>query len=131
MGMQNNGIGTTTIFWLNETFTLLPEELRRLGYKTHMVGKWHLGHCHPGLQPLGRGFDTQYGFMLASHASYYDHMAAGPNKPYDWWNGDQIDWTAKVKHLWFYSDDRSVPRCSDFRIYEEYKNKIGHVILQQ
>ena len=94
-GMQYNTIGTTTLSWLNETLTLLPEEMRRLGYRTHMVGKWHLGHCHPGLRPMGRGFDTQYGFMLAGHKSYYTHEANG--HVYDWWDGDKIDWSAQVK----------------------------------
>ena len=94
--MQHNVVATTSLSWLNETLTLLPEEMRRLGYRTHMLGKWHLGHCHPGLRPMGRGFDTQYGFMLGGHNSYYTHITA---KVYDWWDNDMIDRSAEVKPL--------------------------------
>ena len=81
---------------MNDSFTLLPDELQQLGYRTHMLGKWHLGHCHPGVQPLGRGFHTQYGFMLGGHNSYYNHTGG---TVYDWWDGGKIDWSAEVKLL--------------------------------
>ena len=93
-GMQHNIVGTRTLSWLNETINILPEEMRQLGYRTHMLGKWHLGHCHPGLRPMGRGFDTQFGFLLAAQDSYYTHESSGV---YDWWDGDTIDWSAQVK----------------------------------
>ena len=92
--MQHGMVSANATVWLNETLTLLPEEMRRLGYRTHMLGKWHLGHCHPGLRPMGRGFDTYYGFMLGAHDSYYTHKKDGV---YDWWDGDEIDWTAQVR----------------------------------
>ena len=94
-GMQHNIVGTRTLSWLNETLTLLPEEMKQLGYRTHMVGKWHLGHCHPGLRPMGRGFDTYYGFILGGHESYYTQQST--DLVYDWWDGDTIDWSAQVK----------------------------------
>ncbi len=43
---------------------LLPEVLRRHGYRTALVGKWHLGQGDYG--PLARGFDEFFGWIGAS-----------------------------------------------------------------
>lgn len=50
------------------TETLLPEYLRQTGYRTGIVGKWHLGAAVP-YHPLRRGFDWRYGY--ASNDAYY------------------------------------------------------------
>ena len=44
----------------------LAEQLRSLGYRTAIFGKWHLGYLTPNL-PTSRGFDEFYGFLGASH----------------------------------------------------------------
>ncbi|KAK7096066.1 arylsulfatase B-like [Littorina saxatilis] len=91
-GAQNGkAAGTDKLFWVPETFKLMSDEMKELGYQTHMLGKWHMGFCHPTLTPLYRGFDTFHGFLLGAHNSYYTHFK-GKNGPYDWWNNTDIDW---------------------------------------
>ncbi|MSR32912.1 MAG: sulfatase [Gemmataceae bacterium] len=45
---------------LNET--TLPQVFKSGGYRTGMVGKWHLGHAKQFL-PTSRGFEEFYGFL--------------------------------------------------------------------
>ena len=37
---------------------LLPETMKRLGYGTHGIGKWNIGHCNEAYVPWQRGFDS-------------------------------------------------------------------------
>lgn len=46
---------------------LLSNRLKRLGYATSMVGKWHLGGLHePQYLPTRRGFDEFFGILSAA-----------------------------------------------------------------
>lgn len=56
------------------TETTLPDYLRSLGYKNHIVGKWHLGHFKSVYTPLSRGFDSHFGYWTG-HQDYFDHTA--------------------------------------------------------
>jgi arylsulfatase A len=60
---------------------LLPEVLGRRGYRTGMVGKWHLGD-RPGHLPDDRGFDSFYGTLYSNdvrpYAIYRDRQIALP-----------------------------------------------------
>jgi arylsulfatase A-like enzyme len=49
--------------------TSLPALLKRRGYATGLVGKWHLG-WKPEFGPNAHGFDEFYGFLSGAH-SYY------------------------------------------------------------
>jgi arylsulfatase len=48
----------------------LSEVLRDAGYRTYMVGKWHLHQPKTGVKPTDRGFDEFYG-MLGGYNSFW------------------------------------------------------------
>ncbi len=60
---------------------LLPEVLQRRGYRTGLVGKWHLGGTE-GYLPNDRGFDTFYGAKWSNddtpYAIYRDRQVQIP-----------------------------------------------------
>jgi uncharacterized sulfatase len=60
---------------------LLPEVLSRRGYRTGLVGKWHLGDT-PGYLPNDRGFDSFYGALWSNddqpYAIYRDRQVVAP-----------------------------------------------------
>lgn len=53
--------------------TLLPEHLRKLGYVTHLVGKWHVGYKTRDYTPTRRGFDTFFGYY-SGYIEYFTHL---------------------------------------------------------
>ena len=61
----------------------LASTLRKAGYATSLIGKWHLG-TNPG--PLGYGFDHFYGFTGAE-LDYFKHVDQR-GRP-DWWRDSQ------------------------------------------
>jgi len=52
----------------------IADRLKAAGYKTGLVGKWHLGNT-PEYRPLKRGFDEFFGF-LAGARSYWPNQGA-------------------------------------------------------
>jgi arylsulfatase A-like enzyme len=57
---------------------LLPQMLKRAGYHTALVGKWHLGLASPNT-PSERGFDHFHGFLGDMMDDYYTHRRHGFN----------------------------------------------------
>lgn len=74
MGLQHYVIRGDTADGLPLSEKLLPEYLKDLGYSTHLVGKWHLGHAWQVYTPTFRGFDTHFGYWLGSQ-DHYDHTS--------------------------------------------------------
>ena len=70
----------------------LADSLRSAGYRTGMVGKWHLGTVKDSW-PDQHGFDYWFGF-LAGCVDYYSHLYyydSSPNPEHDLWdNGREI-----------------------------------------
>lgn len=49
-----------------DSIKLLPQALKEAGYRTGMVGKWHVSSA-PGSWPLDRGFESFFGFIGGQH----------------------------------------------------------------
>ena len=49
----------------------LPSLLKKAGYGTALVGKWHLGYL-PDFSPLKSGYDQFFG-IFGSSADYFNH----------------------------------------------------------
>ena len=64
--------------YLDPSAELLPQVLRRAGYHSALVGKWHLGLVEPNA-PLGRGFDFFKGYLGDMMDDYYTHRRHGVN----------------------------------------------------
>lgn len=62
----------------------LPSLLRKAGYSTALVGKWHLGQL-PKYGPLQSGYDHFWGFRGGA-VDYFNHAAS---RGADLWDGDQ------------------------------------------
>lgn len=62
--------------YLSPSATLLPQALKKEGYRTAAIGKWHLGldkEAHPNT----RGFDHFHGFLGDMMDDYYKHRRHG------------------------------------------------------
>jgi arylsulfatase A-like enzyme len=64
--------------WFAPSVPTLADELRRAGYHTAIVGKWHLGLESPNT-PNERGFDLFHGFLGDMMDSYTTHLRHGNN----------------------------------------------------
>ena len=56
----------------------IADELRKVGYHTAIIGKWHLGLESPNT-PNERGFDLFHGFLGDMMDSYTTHLRHGNN----------------------------------------------------
>ncbi len=61
---------------LREDAVMLPTALKKAGYHTGIVGKWHLGLDAPD-RPTDRGFDHFHGFLGDMMDDYYKHLRHG------------------------------------------------------
>ena len=50
---------------LNRNETTIASALKKHGYATKIIGKWHLG-SHPEFSPLNYGFDEYYGLLYSN-----------------------------------------------------------------
>jgi arylsulfatase A-like enzyme len=78
----------------------IAEVLKKVGYTSGVVGKWHLG-AHPTLHPLNRGFDFFHGHLGGGHQYFPEaltikdsYMAEDEPDSYKTWilrNNDPVE----------------------------------------
>ena len=62
---------------------LMSNMLKDAGYRTGLVGKWHLGK-EAQFHPNNRGFDDFYGFLYGGHSYFPTNYKAAYNGPNSW-----------------------------------------------
>lgn len=73
--VSNHGPQIPDNFGLPSSEVLIPEMLKQAGYKTGMIGKWHLGF-KPDMVPNAQGFDYFFGHLHGAH-----HYTPGVENP--------------------------------------------------
>ncbi len=84
-GLQTAVIPSVSAYGLDTTEWLMPQCLAAAGYRTAIIGKWHLGHADKKYWPRQRGFDYQYGAMIGE-LDYFTHSEHGV---LDWFRDNQ------------------------------------------
>ncbi|MBN8551086.1 MAG: arylsulfatase [Deltaproteobacteria bacterium] len=84
-GLQTGVILGRHTYGLATDEVLLSQALKENGYKTAIVGKWHLGHADRKYWPNQRGFDYQYGPLLGE-IDYFTHEEHGV---LDWYRNNK------------------------------------------
>jgi arylsulfatase A-like enzyme len=64
--------------YLDPEAVFLPQILKKQGYQTAIIGKWHLGFEEPNI-PNSRGFDYFKGFLGDMMDDYWTHLRGGIN----------------------------------------------------
>lgn len=85
-GLQLGVIPSGGVYGLDTEEYLLPQAMKDAGYRTAMVGKWHLGHADTKFWPRSRGFDAFYG-ALVGEIDHFEHTAHGIT---DWYRNEEV-----------------------------------------
>ncbi|BES92942.1 Arylsulfatase [Nesidiocoris tenuis] len=99
-GLQGYPLSSKSKYGLPTDIKIMPEVLKELGYRTHLVGKWHQGYPTWRHMPTRRGFDSFYGF-LNGYLSYYDGVHCdSPSIGLDFRSDEEESWrSAYGKYL--------------------------------
>ena len=84
LGLEEPWAGNNADIGLPPDHPTLPSLLRKAGYGTSLMGKWHLGGL-PKFGPLKSGYDHFFGFRGGA-IDYYSHIDT--RQKHDLWDGD-------------------------------------------
>lgn len=84
-GLQTGVIPAAGTYGIPLDEYLLPQMLQDAGYRTALVGKWHLGHAKPEYWPRQRGFDSFYGALVGE----IDHFKRSSHGIKDWYRNNK------------------------------------------
>lgn len=139
-GLQTLVIPSSGTYGLATDEWLMPQALQAAGYRTAIVGKWHLGHADRKYWPRQRGFDYQYGPIIGE-IDYFTHSSHGVR---DWFrNNEPVKETGYVTQLlgddavnWIDAQDADTPFFlylaftaphAPYQAPQAYLDKYGHV----
>ncbi|XP_062522065.1 uncharacterized protein LOC134196859 [Corticium candelabrum] len=120
IGMHVSSVDTLRPYGLPTDVPLLSDYLKQLGYSTHAVGKWHLGHCNASYTPTNRGFDSFYGYYTGSVGYFHRenvYKIRGEKHDYtDFWrNLNQVREEGKGEYTTFLLADEVIKQIFDHR----------------
>lgn len=94
IGMQDYVITSDEPFGLGLDQKIMPQYFKEVGYKTHLIGKWHQGFFQQQYWPTKRGFDSFFGY-LGAYIGYHDHslemMSRNYSRGYDLRRNLEVD----------------------------------------
>jgi arylsulfatase A-like enzyme len=89
VGLEEPIPGRQSPHGLSPDTPTLPGLLGAAGYRTALVGKWHLG-SPPAFGPLKSGYERFYG-NLSGGIDYFTHKdSVGPRATVDFWDGETL-----------------------------------------
>ncbi|ESO91397.1 hypothetical protein LOTGIDRAFT_105309 [Lottia gigantea] len=103
-GFQHFVLGAYQNVCLPLDLTLLPQQMKKAGYATHAVGKWHLGFCNWNCTPTYRGFDSYLGYYNAA-TDHYTHKLVNY---YDMHDNEKPAWKYYGQYAGYFFTDRSL-----------------------
>lgn len=94
---------------INPQEEIIPELMKAAGYRTAMVGKWHLGDA-PEFRPTAQGFDEFYGLLYSNDMWPYSGSKRGETNP---------KVTKKLPPLYLKDGDRDVREIARMKDQDE------------